>query len=344
MRKGRKMALVVVSTLLVALLLPYVVLAQSSEPLDLEGETFVFRLPRRIQDVDGNDVTPTHRFVAIEVMSQTAGLIETANLYTLETYSVRGSQLREGTASLNTTGWWGRASLEAGLNEIDVASTGTLLAYVPGGVLGTASSGSAGVLEDSPVTLDSGGWTTLNVTTAGDLDILVAVNSTLVGTVSGYVGGGRGAQLVLAGTDRVALVTPGTGTVVGLPFPDETYHRVFPPGEQFTVDGAGTFTVYLPDGCYGTVTGSGGLTVNGEEEVVLEAGNNSINTAATTGTLHVNVGTNLNFLITGRVYHRGGNIRSIRGAMTGVWAVGEDTAALVYLRVNARAETLWEWM
>jgi hypothetical protein len=302
------MAVMVVSIVL----MPMVATGQTGVP-DLSGVYFA-KLPSRGYDIDGMRATFEYRYLGMLVTNTTDEGLVTGYLFGFNATSVKGARLygngRTYNATVESLGHFARMNLDFGLTTVNVTAEGTVGVYIPRYCTGEAYDGNVGVIEGHTVDLDEG-WNTLNVTTAGDIDVAVwmAYSEDPIAEVFGIVGAGASAQFTLFATDIVTDVDDTEDDVlVGV----ETA-RVITPGATFEVDqeADGNITVYMPYGTVGNITADD-CTVNGKDEVDLVEGTNAITVADNDtdgGCITVNVITQLTFQWSGRVRGSEGNYK-----------------------------------
>lgn len=334
----RKLLITVVSiATILAMALPMIVMAQDETPVDMDGTYFVFRTPRSASDIDGTSLASTYQGVALLITEQAdeqvVGLVLGLNVT-----RIRGAVATGDTADIDARR--NRAKLAEGETEFAVSGNGTINVYLPDGVVGVAT---AANLTSTPVEL-SPGDNELTFT-AADTAVSVEIWSDyeVLAEVSGVVGTGRRANLVLAGTHVVTFLDETgdfTATIDGLTLEDDL-HRVAPPGGAFVVSGAGTFGVYMPYGCYGTVTGSGGLEIDGDEAQDLVPGEwTTFDTGITTGNLHVNVASTMLFQLSASARSRNGEVAALRGNIEGFIVLDRDPWNVAILSMKARSKAL----
>ena len=329
--------------LILALLLPGIAFA-SRNAIDIEG-AYVFTLPASVYDMDGTRSTSTYRYALLDITEQEDEVVTEAYLYLLARKDVRGCYITNGTTTFDPPRRGARRlNLVFDENEVVALDTGTLNVYLPVGYNGYVVDGLVGQIEGGSQLLTYG-WDEITVTTAGDIFVYVWIDMQLIGSVHGIVGYGRAARFMLAGPELVTKVTPGTASIDGLMLSGQDFHRVVAPGGAFVVSGSGTFNVDMPYGNYGTVTGSGGLTIDGEASQDLFNGTNSFTTGATTGNLHINVATELAFQLNGMVRQRvlTSTVTGLKGRLEGVLVTETDpwNAIVLSCPVSARPAPWW---
>jgi hypothetical protein len=337
---NRRWIVLCLSAIMVAMLvLPPVVSAQVNP--DVEGN-YIFRLPTRVKDLNNTTYTVSYRWVVVAIEDQLSEVIE-GTLYFLARPNVKGSRAHSGTATIDARR--GRQTLNFADNEVVCLDTGTITVRLPAGCYGYAYDGVDGEMEGGSVTLEAGD-NEITITKAGDISVDVYIEYEAGGTFAGIVGQGTRAQIMLAGTTPYnELWDDGTAVMSGNHKQDGAdFWRIFPPGEWFTVSGAGTFSVYCHPGNFGTVTGSGGLEIGGETVQTLEDGWNYFTTGVTTGTLHVNTGTNNRFMVNGNVrMNRAGEVVGFSGAFYGSVVLNRSPWNMIAIASRARASlTDWE--
>jgi len=318
-----------------SILVPMVASGQTGIP-DLTGFYFA-RLPSRGYDIDGARTYVPCRYLGVLVTDTTDEGVVTGYLFGFNATSVRGARLYASGRTYNATveglGWFGRMNLDFGYNAINVTDEGTVGVYVPRYCTGEGDDGVVGVIDGAPVTLEEG-WNTLNVTTAGDIDVTVWMSYTEapVAELFGIVGEGSSAQFALFATDIVTDVDDTEADVlVGV----ETA-RIITPGATFAVQNVtGNITVYMPYGTTGNITADG-CTVDGKESVDLEEGTNEVtilDEGEDGGTITVNVITQLTLQWSGRVRGGEGDYRLL-GAFN--WFSLPDNYLIASGRLSAR--------
>jgi hypothetical protein len=230
-----------------------------------------------------------------------------------------------------------------------VATNGTARIYLPDGAYGFISNGTDGEVDGGYIELEGGvraaGWTEVEVTVSGDLLVWVGIEYEEIGDVVGIVGAGTRPSVQLVGPRFMTAVNATVATFVETNMlSGEDFYRVYAPGAVYTVDGAGAFEVTMPVGCYGTVTGSGGLLIGGHEEVTLNTGLNELTTNATTGNLHVNVSNSRMYMLNGRVSARSGTATALRGRFEGTMIIASSPLNTISIQsgMNARAIDWWD--
>ena len=331
--------------LVLGLVLPGLVWAQ---PPDFEelGGLYIFRLPRSATDLHGTSHGLPATWAALQIVGQEDMYIY-GGLYLLARNNVRGSRAQSDTATV--VGRRGRVGLVPDMNYVDVVGNGTIDVYIPEGVVGYVSSGDIGVVSGSPVELAEL-WNEITITTEGDIVIWVVPEFEYMSDFYGVVGNGTSPRFMLYGPDaRVAVVPEDQGGVTITervhPFEHNVFvgdwHRAMAQGAQYTVSGAGEFSVYVPYGNSVNLSGSAGLKLDGEDTYDCDTGwNGPIDTGITTGVLHVNVETDQGTFIQGRVRvnSRTGAVR-LRGWMEGYVVTGRSPYNAVIL--SGRFRPTW---
>jgi len=337
---NRRWILLCLSAIMIAMLaFPPIVSAQVNP--DVEGN-YMFALPRRVVDMNNTTYAVTHPWAVVAIENQTLEVIE-GTLYFLARRDVKGSRAVSGTATIDARR--GRMGLNFEDNEVVCLDTGTITVFLPVGCFGYAYDGVDGEMAGGSMMLEAGS-NEITITKAGDIFVDVYIEYEIAGTFTGIVGQGTRAQIMIAGTIPYnELHDGGSAVMTGSHKQDgQDYWRIFPPGEWVSVTGAGTFSVYCHPGNFGTVTGSGGLEIDGETVQTLEDGWNHFTTGITTGTLHVNTGTNNRFMLNGTVrMNRAGEVIGLAGTFYGTVVLNRSPWNMIAIssRVRARA-TDWE--
>lgn len=337
----RKLLIMAVSIAVVlAIAIPLAVLAQTGHP-DLEGFYFA-EIPTRGYDLDGVAVIGEYRYVGLLIDDVSEAGVVTGYAWGFNATSVRGAKVRGGTSTYTATidRWWNRQKLDYLDNTVNVTAEGTLGVYIPRWCVGQAFDGLEGVVEGSPVDLIEG-WNSLNVTTAGDIDVWVWMDFEVdpFAEVFGLVGEGARPRFVLFVTNIVTDVDDTADDVlVGI----ETA-RVIAPGATYVVadQADGDLTIDMPYGTIGTVTAVG-CTVDGESSVTLDEGENVLailDEGESGGTLTIEVTTLFTIQWSGRVTGREGAYR-LNGHFN--WYDVADNVALSG-KLSAKPTDLW-WL
>lgn len=333
------LALIVVASVI----LPAVVLAQRNAT-EIEG-LYIFRGPggARYYDMDGVRYTDGPLWMMLDIWHQDEEVVQ-GTLYAIERPNVKGSIAFGGTAPVDARR--NRQGLVANANTVVTLDTGTITVRLPVGVFGAAYNGVEGEVTGGSMVLEAGD-NEVTITKAGDIEVWIFMVNEEIGSMVGVVGYGTGSRFLLYGPDMTTGVVPlesGGITITDLPHPYEhvswgEFWRAIPPGAQYTVSGAGEFGVYMPDGITGTVSGSDGLEIDGEDEADLEPGyNGPFDTGITTGVLHVNVAATCSYLFQGRATVTRAGVVVLRGHFEGMVITDRDpwNAIIASGRVGTR--------
>lgn len=300
----RNLMFMLLSAMIASLaVIPLVASAQTIP--DLEGFYFA-RIDHTTTDIDGVAVTVPWKYLGVVVrdVSNTTGVV-VGYLEGYNVTSIRGTKVQGGTLAYNATinSWRNRQSLNDVLSTVNVTAAGTLGVYVPAYCMGEADDGDTGVLNATTDLVP--GWNTLNVTTAGD--IVVMVIPTPYGGLEpladlfGLVGEGSYARFTLYATDITTEVDDTEADVlVGV-----SEATVIMGTTTFVVDqeADGNITITMPYGTTGYVNATD-CTVDAQASVVLDSGDNEIVVADNDtdgGTIDVTVITLVTFQWSGRV-------------------------------------------
>jgi len=336
----RKLLLMAVSiATIAALALPMAVMAQENGYPDMDGFGYLFRAPRWLSDIDGQREASPYQGMALIVTSQNDEVIQ-GLLLGVNVTRIRRAVATSDTAEIDARR--GAVRLREGINEFAVLDDGTINVWLPEGVIGYAT---AANMTPAAVALDSGD-NTLTFTDADDEVIVDIYSDTVVlAEVAGVIGTGRRAQILITGPRMVTFLDDTgdyTATIDGLTLEDDL-HRVSPPGGAYSVSVLGTFGYYMPYGCHGTLTTSGGMEIDGGTEIEMEPGVwETAEVGEATGNLHVNVSTTGWFQLTGGIRVRGGDVLGIRGNLSGFLVTDTEpwSVATVNSRVGAR---VWDY-
>jgi hypothetical protein len=295
-------------------IIPLVAMAATTGIPNLQG-FYLTSVNYRSYDLDGVKTNFDYRYFGIVIANNTTddGGVVLGYIFGFNAATVRGAKAQGHTTTYNATinRWFNRQKLTYGDNSVNVTATGLLGVYVPMYCEGVAVDGEVGALNASPTELVYG-WNTLNVTTAGDIEIglWMSYSDEPLANLFGLVGEGSGARFALFATDIITVVNDTADDVlVGVEIA-----RVITPGETFVVGNAsaGNITIYMPYGTVGNITPTD-VELNGKTDtVVLSEGTNVIlvdDEDEDGGEIDVNVVTQVVFEWTGRVVGKAGNYR-----------------------------------
>lgn len=305
-RNIRRNLMLMLLGMMVASLVVIPLVASAQSIPDLEGYYFA-KIDYTTTDIDGTAVTLPFKYFGVTVrdVNNTTGVV-VGYLHGYNVTSISGAKVRGGTVAYNATidRWRNRQNLSTVLTTVNVTAEGTLGVYVPAYCVGEADDGDTGVIDSSPVEL-SAGWNTLNVTTAGDIVVMVVPwpygGLEPLADLFGLVGEGSAARFTLYATDITTEVDDTEDNVLTA----VTEATVIMGTTTFVVGNnvTGNLTVTMPYGTTGNVTATG-CTVDGKSSVDLESGENVILVADTGdpgGTIDVTVVTLVTFQWSGRV-------------------------------------------